>query len=203
MATKLPDDETKNPFARAAAEGLVGPVGESNVQSKRRYCTDEWEPLFLGAIQTGMSVKDAVLHAGVDITTPYRRRAHDPEFRRAWNEAGEVGTRLLEIEAARRAYHGTLKPVFFQGMQCGVIREYSDQLMTVLLKARRPAKYRDFDTVPTPCSISVNIVQVPSGDQGRRELAAAAGTQPLFEIVEAPNANATTGTGVGNSDCAG
>lgn len=103
----------------------------------------DWAPVFLQALYSGLSVTDAVATAGVDYSMPYKRRETDEGFRQAWAEAAERGTELLEQEAARRAYHGTLKPVFHQGVECGKVREYSDTLMIFLLKARNPQKYRD------------------------------------------------------------
>jgi hypothetical protein len=109
-----------------------------------------------------MSVMGAAREAGVHPKTPYDRRRTDEAFRRAWNEAADVGTRLLEQEAARRAYHGTLKPVFHKGVECGAVREYSDVLLIFLLKARNPAKYRDGaeDGRGGPFTLTVNIEQV-------------------------------------------
>lgn len=49
----------------------------------------------------------------------------------------------MEAEAFRRGVKGTEKPVFHQGVECGRIREYSDTLLITLLKANRPAKYRE------------------------------------------------------------
>jgi hypothetical protein len=48
----------------------------------------------------------------------------------------------LEDEAVRRAYEGWLKPVFYQGRQCGAVRRYSDKLLMFLLKGWRPERYR-------------------------------------------------------------
>ena len=67
----------------------------------------------------------------------------DKVFARAWREAAEIGTRALEHEAARRAYHGVSEPVFYKGEICGYVQKYSDSLMMFLLKARKPAMYRD------------------------------------------------------------
>ena len=64
-------------------------------------------------------------------------------FLAAWEEAAEIGTKALEREAARRAYHGTLKPVYQGGVKVGEIREYSDALLMFLLRARKPKKYRE------------------------------------------------------------
>ncbi len=44
-------------------------------------------------------------------------RRDNEGFRKQWNEAAEIGTELLEQEAQRRAFHGTLKPVFYKGVE--------------------------------------------------------------------------------------
>jgi hypothetical protein len=49
----------------------------------------------------------------------------------------------LEDEAHRRAFDGTLEPVFHQGDECGTVRKYSDTLAIFLLKAHAPDKYRE------------------------------------------------------------
>lgn len=103
----------------------------------------DWAPAFLAAIVRGSHVRDACEEAGISGQLPYHRRQNDEEFGRAWQEASDIGTKALESEAARRAYHGTLKPVFHKGNECGRIREYSDTLLMFLLRARRPKKYRD------------------------------------------------------------
>lgn len=105
--------------------------------------TEDWGPVFLLAIRNGLHVRDACVEACINGTMPYQRRDTDEAFRLAWEESAKVGTHALEAEAARRAYNGTLKPVFYLGMEVGSIREYSDTLLMFLLKSRRPKKYRD------------------------------------------------------------
>ena len=118
--------------------------------------TEDWTPKFIGAIMEGAHVRKAARLAGVDPCMPYMRRARDEEFKRVWQEASDIGTEFLEQEAARRAFHGTIKPVFHKGTKCGHVNEYSDTLMIFLLKARNPAKYRD-----VPSSVTVkNDVKV-------------------------------------------
>jgi hypothetical protein len=87
----------------------------------------------------------------------YNQRRSNPDFRRAWNKATTIGTELLEREAERRAYHGTEKPVFHKGQQCGTITEYSDGLMTFLLKARRPEVYRDMIEQGKGATVNVSV----------------------------------------------
>jgi hypothetical protein len=67
----------------------------------------------------------------------------DPDFAAAFDEAVKLGTAALEDEAKRRAFEGCDKPIFYQGIQCGTVREYSDTLMIFLLKAHDPEKYAE------------------------------------------------------------
>ena len=54
---------------------------------------------------------------------------------------------LLEEEARRRAHDGVDEPVWFQGVQCGTVRKYSDTLLIFLLKGAKPDKYRERSSV--------------------------------------------------------
>jgi len=64
-------------------------------------------------------------------------------FAAAWDEALEIATGSLELEARRRAQKGVLEPVYYKGKKVGAVRKYSDTLLIFLLKAHRPDKYRD------------------------------------------------------------
>ena len=156
----MPVHIDRSPFERAAREGLTSPR-RSNIGSNTEK---GWIDTFLSAVMLGASVTDAVGQAGVHITLPYKTRITDKAFKKAWKDASEVGTEFLEQEAARRAYHGTLKPVFHKGEECGFIREYSDTLMIFLLKARRPDKYREGieDGSGRASVVNINIMAVSS-----------------------------------------
>ncbi len=105
--------------------------------------TEDWKPVFLAAIRSGQHVSAATNQAKVDVTMPYREREHNADFRAAWEKAERIGTKLLEGEASRRAFHGTKKPVYQGGKHVGDIQEYFDTLLIFLLKARRPKRYRE------------------------------------------------------------
>lgn len=75
--------------------------------------------------------------------TAYNWRSENSEFAQQWEIAKEAGVDALEDEARRRAFEGTAKPVFHQGVECGTIQEYSDTLTIFLLKGARPEKYRE------------------------------------------------------------
>lgn len=55
----------------------------------------------------------------------------------------ELRQMTREDEADRRAMEGTLKPQFHKGKVCGYVREYSDHLLALQLKAGNPDRYAD------------------------------------------------------------
>lgn len=66
----------------------------------------------------------------------------DPELFDDYLAARGKHPEQLVSEAVRRAVHGVDKPVYQNGMQVGEIREYSDRLLGMLLKAYVP-EFRD------------------------------------------------------------
>jgi len=81
--------------------------------------------------------------AGVAASCHRSDWCNNPTYMAAFLEAQEQANDMLEAEAIRRATRGTDKPVFHKGKQCGTIREYSDSLLAMLLKATRPGKFRE------------------------------------------------------------
>lgn len=84
-----------------------------------------WAQTFLDLFaQTGNAMLSA-RGSGVDRSTPYDLKQRDERFAVAWAEADEASIQVLESEARRRAM------------------ATSDRLLEFLLKARRPATYRE------------------------------------------------------------
>jgi hypothetical protein len=110
-------------------------------RKKRRKA--KWEKAFLLYLSATGNVSSAAMRAGIERSTAYRLYESAPDFAEAWDAALEVACDALELEARRRAFVGTAKPVFYKGQEVGSIREYSDTLMVVLLKAHRPGKFRE------------------------------------------------------------
>lgn len=160
-----PVNDSDSPFLRGLQEEVrAASVAQESVSTavssakvKMGPKDEEWTADFLGAICGGATVRDAAAQAGVHWTLPYKRRSFDKKFRAAWNEAADLGTRLLEQEAARRAYHGVAEPVFYKGEQCGTIQKYSDTLLIFLLKARNPGKYREGTGQDARGPITLNV----------------------------------------------
>lgn len=157
-----------SPFRRAIEMGMSAPSancarGHPMPEQDVRYAYP-WTGPFLDALQAGATVTAACAVAGVHASTVYDRRIVSKQFRKLWNTAIHISTPLLEGEAVRRAYHGTDKPVYQRGVMVGTIREYSDTLLTTLLKARRPDRYRDRhgDDARGPMTLNVTVVDVGS-----------------------------------------
>jgi hypothetical protein len=82
---------------------------------------------------------------------------NDPEYRKSFEEAREEACGLLEDEAVRRAYKGTLRPQAIGGGKVMMVTEFSDQLLMFLLKCRNPKVFGDRreDTVHLDSQLSV------------------------------------------------
>lgn len=74
-----------------------------------------WTNAFLAALSVHGVMSRAAEAAGVDRTTPWRRRESDPEFAKACQEAIDQAADALETEARRRALDGVCEPVVYQG----------------------------------------------------------------------------------------
>lgn len=110
---------------------------------KKVINTEATREKFLDALADGSTVRDAAKLIGINPKTAYRWREADKAFATAWAEAYEIGGWTLEAEAQRRAVDGTEKPVFYNGKECGRVREYSDTLLIFLMKGRDPARWCD------------------------------------------------------------
>ena len=73
----------------------------------------------------------------------HRRWLASEAYRKAFEQAEDQATEVLELEALRRATAGREEPIFFNGVQVGTVRKPSDLLLIFLLKAKRPDVYRE------------------------------------------------------------
>ncbi len=107
----------------------------------------------MDGLRQGWSVSKSAYNAGLHETTPYDWRnaskasldEETGEFRDdfcvRWEMAYQTGVDLLEDEAHRRAYDGVEKPVYQGGVLVGTVTEYSDTLMGLVLRGKRPDRY--------------------------------------------------------------
>jgi hypothetical protein len=84
----------------------------------------------------------------MDRSYVYQVRKVDNEFFAAWDRAEQEAVDLLEAAAWQRATKGCEEPVYMKDENGKIklvtkIPRYSDTLLIFLLKAGRPAKYRE------------------------------------------------------------
>lgn len=140
--------EVANTRKRAAT--LAGHTGfETAAKGQTRREVDRRKRVFLAALsQTGV-LAHAAAKAGWSVGAARYHKEQDKAFEKAWEAAIDVSADMLELEAVRRAMHGTPEPVWDRGGKdrdpsiLGFIPKYSDTLMMALLKARRPEKFRE------------------------------------------------------------
>lgn len=106
------------------------------------------------ALREGATLTLAAERAGISDETVRRWRQADEQFAVQVASAIDAGTDRMIDEARRRAVAGNEKPVYQGGAKVGTVREYSDNLLMFLIKARRP-EYRDSYRVEHSGGISV------------------------------------------------
>lgn len=152
-----PDERQPNPEAvrslseyAAALRATRDRKAPDGVGITKRTAT--LERLLLEGLAQGYSVATAAWAIGVHRSTAFRWKLDSENTRREdgtfaddfclrWETAMESGIDLLEDEAHRRAARGVEKPVYQGGMLVGTVTEYSDNLLMMQLKGRRPARY--------------------------------------------------------------
>ena len=104
---------------------------------------------FLEAFAVHGIIRDAAKSAQVGRRTVYDWLDGDEAFAARKADAHEDAADGLEAEALRRGQEGVLEPVYGSGgtgigtVQVGLVRKFSDRLLELLLKARRPAVFRE------------------------------------------------------------
>lgn len=94
-------------------------------------------------IQFG-TISKAAKKAGISRQTHYDWLKNDKKgvYHRAFELADKMAADLLEEEAFRRAVEGDTQVIYYKGEEVGRRRVYSDQLLSLLLKGKKP-QYRD------------------------------------------------------------
>jgi len=146
-----------------AVQGMSADVPDIYVAENTQKLSQAFaQEIFLAALASGASIAGAARTARRPRSSFYSWRRKDAAFAKAWAAAIEDGTDLLEDEAVRRALIGTSKPIYYGGKIIGQERRHSDQLLTLLLKARRPQKFDgsgapDADITADPAQITAEL----------------------------------------------
>ncbi len=138
--TRYSDELRKIRDARAPQDGGI----------TRR--TKELERLLLEGLADGHSVTTSAWAIKISRSTAFQWRANSEatkqedgtytdDFCVRWEAAVQAGVDRLEDEAVRRAARGYERPVFQGGVMVGTETCYSDALMALVLKGKRPSLY--------------------------------------------------------------
>lgn len=140
------------------------PLTEKEILQEKRY------ELFLDLLaKTGNISKSAKMAGFPDARWIYSYRKVNKAFDEKVKEAVIAGSEALEAEAYRRAVTGVKKPVIFKGMHMVdengekmYVREYSDGLLQMLLKANNPTKFMERQKVENEVNVNVGIALLPT-----------------------------------------
>lgn len=139
----------------------VATRGSRQLTTQRARTTpNAWRGAFLVALAINANVTDACNTAGIVRQTAYKARGVDEKFAAQWDEAVDTAIERLEKIAWERATIGNESPIYSQGKFVGVERKPSDALMQTLLKAHKPAKYRETLRLELPPEATKLIPQV-------------------------------------------
>lgn len=120
------------------------------MRDARTNRTNHTRAKFLEHLAETCNVSKSCEFSGLARQTAYEWKQADPEFSADWEKALTIGADKLEEEAIRRAYEGYDSPVYQGGKLVGIVREYSDTLMCLLLKGRKRTVFGDKTEVSGP-----------------------------------------------------
>jgi hypothetical protein len=143
---------------KVPAEGVV-----TLRQRRRIENTEASKLLYLRAIPKLFTVTAAIRAAGATTGDLTRWRREDPEFVQREQAAREDVADQLEAEAVRRGMKGVRTPVYQAGLLAGYQTVYSDSLLTLMLKASRPDRFRERSEVQVTPIIKV-LHDIDPGD---------------------------------------
>jgi len=88
-------------------------------------------------------ISDGTVAAGITYRTYHKWRKDDELFNEDCKTAEAMANDLMEREARRRAIDGFERPIIYQGEVTGEYTDFSDALLTTLMKGNKPEKYKE------------------------------------------------------------
>lgn len=137
----------------SAAAGHSVQLGAPRHTSRQ---TELLKRAFLRSVEGSGNIGWSADQVGIHRSTFYSWLETDDQFAAAYRQAEIRATEVLEKEAWRRAVEGSpyTRTSYYRGEPVGTDHkiEYSDQLLTLLLRARAPERYRE--------KVDMNVSQV-------------------------------------------
>lgn len=133
--------------------------------SKRPFIFDDTvKDTFLESVRrTGLVAKSAKA-AGTNSRRIKTECESDKEFAAEMQESLVIYAETVQEELHRRAMDGVEETVYFQGQECGTKINYSDALLTTLVKAKSP-EFREKLSVDTTIHGGVLLTLPPAQTQ--------------------------------------
>jgi hypothetical protein len=124
----------------------------------------EWVDRYLRELRVHGLERTAADVAGTTIRQVNKLREESTEFDLACKDAEEMSSDTLELEARRRAVDGVEKGVYYKGERVDTQIEYSDTLLTTLLKGRRENVFGDKRKISfnEPLAITIRSFDAPA-----------------------------------------
>jgi len=137
--------QNRKPQTNGSAHGEIVDLFpcETNITDMTPKQLHELKMAFCRTYATRGIIRDACIASGISRQTYYRWRKKDESFHDACVMAEEMSADLIEGEAMRRAVDGYDKPVIYQGEITDTYTEYSDSLMSMLLRGNKKEKYKE------------------------------------------------------------
>ena len=107
-----------------------------------RFINSKSQNKFLNNYCECCNIQRAAEKSGITRQTHYLWLKED-RYRMAFAKAKEMAVDVLEDEAVRRAVLGDERDIYYKGKKVGTVKNYSDRLLALLLKANKPDKYKD------------------------------------------------------------
>lgn len=134
----------------AAGHNVQARVREGVPRSSKTFArahTAQAKQAFLEAYGRYGNIGHCADLVGIGRRTVYDWQEHDEQFALAFQQAEKRALETLEHEAWRRAVEGSpyTRTSYYRGEPVGTDHkiEYSDQLLTLLLRAKAPERYRE------------------------------------------------------------
>jgi hypothetical protein len=100
-----------------------------------------WQRTLIAALRVKGNIGLACRAAGVSPRTYAKYRESCPEFKELCDDALTFNDDLVESRAYQLGVEGYFEPVFQGGLMVGRKRVFSERLLEIMLKARRPEKF--------------------------------------------------------------
>lgn len=134
----------------------------AELPNAREMIAEKRKEIFLETLSVTGRTDVAREAAGLkSLNTLLKLRREDEDFAAAWEDAVASGGQMLKDEAIRRGVDGVLEPIYYKGQIAGYRKQYSDGLLTTMLKSTFPDEFADRKKVDGQIDSKMGIALLP------------------------------------------